>query len=350
MTNDHDSLFRHTYTRPEHAEALLRPLLPPAVRQALDPGSLRLLPGSSVDEALKNRHSDALFTGTLCGRLVLILTLLEHKSGDDRFTAFQLLRYIVRAYDRWLAENPDARELPPLIPVVVHHGDRPWRAPRSVGELIGLSALPREVRDALAPLQPELRFLLDDLAAVSEQELRERDGTVMHRVTGLLLQFIRPAAKRDPVELVDRWLDLLRELWKHPGGRAGIYAVFSYLASQLEAPPERLAAAGALIDQEAQTMGKTIADQCREEGLKKGLSIADRCREEGLKEGLAIAEQLRQQEARKARAELLLRLASVRFGAVPQSAERRFRDGAVTELDRWAERLLTARDLDDVFA
>jgi len=39
---------------------------------------------------------------------------------------------------------------------------------------------------------------------VPEDELRERTGTMMHRLTHLLLQFVRPATARDPVEFVLR--------------------------------------------------------------------------------------------------------------------------------------------------
>lgn len=169
----------------------------------------------------------------------------------------------------------------------------------------------------------------------------------MHRLTQLLLQFVRPATERDPVEFVLRWRGLMLALWHHPDGRKGVYALFSYLASQLEAPPERLAAAGALIHEEVRTMGKSIAEQCREEGLRKGLSIADQCREEGLQKGLR---QGKAEGKAEGRAELLLRQIKARFGSASAEAERRIRDASTDLLDAWGVRILTATRLEDLFA
>jgi len=113
MTHDHDTLFFHTYAQPQNAISLLLSILPPAMAKAIDWGSLRLVSRSSVDEALRPRHSDLLFTANLHGRKVLLYVLFEHKSGDDRCTALQMVRYVVQTYDRYLEENPGATSLPP---------------------------------------------------------------------------------------------------------------------------------------------------------------------------------------------------------------------------------------------
>lgn len=322
MPDNHDALFRRTFSQPEHASSLLRTILPPVLAEAIDWATLRQLPGSSVDEDLRSRHADLLFTAELGGQAVLIYLLLEHKSGTDRWTALQLLRYVVRVYDRCLDDNPGVATLPPIVPIVVHHGPQRWTAPRAVLDLIDLASLAPEVRRALAPLQPNLRFLLDDLAAMSESQLEQRRATVLSRLTLLLLQFVRSAEARDPVELVARWLGLLRALWDDPAGRHALIALFSYVASQLEASRERIMAAAALIHEDAQIMGKTIADQFREEGMAKGKTT-----------GMA---------------ELLLRQLRKRFGNLSETTEVQVRTASSENLDTWAERILTAASLDEV--
>ncbi|MEO6594660.1 MAG: Rpn family recombination-promoting nuclease/putative transposase, partial [Planctomycetota bacterium] len=126
MHNDHDTLFRHVFAQPEHAASLLRTILPPALANAIDWSSLRLVAGSSVDEELKSRQSDLLFEALIGGQPVLLYVVLEHKTWADRWTALQMLRYIVRIFDRWRLDHPDAKTLPPAVPIVVHHGDRAW--------------------------------------------------------------------------------------------------------------------------------------------------------------------------------------------------------------------------------
>ena len=63
-------------------------------------------------------------------------------------------------------------------------------------------------------------------------------------------------------------------------------------------------------------MGKTIADQLREEG----------------------------------RIELLMRQVRKRFGEIPPAVEERIRAADRDTLDRWAERILTATTIDELFA
>ncbi len=96
MTYDHDSLFHYTFAQPEHTASLLAAILPPALASAIDWPSLRPEPGTSVDEVLQPRHADLLFSVQLGGQPLLLYLLLEHKSAADRWTALQLLRYVVR--------------------------------------------------------------------------------------------------------------------------------------------------------------------------------------------------------------------------------------------------------------
>ena len=318
MAHDHDSLFRLTFSEPEHAASLLRTILPTALATAIDWRSLQLVPGSFVDDTLKTRHSDLLFTARMGRKTVLIYVLLEHKSGVVRWTALQLLRYVVRIFDRFLADNPRARSLPPVLPIVVHHGPRGWTAPRSVLDLVDLGSLPPSVRTVLSPLQPNLRFLLDDLAAQPESQLKRRRATVVTRLTLLHLQYVRGARARDPVVFVRRWLHLLRLLSNNPAGRLALRRLFSYLAAQLESTPDNLEAAAALIHEDARIMGKTIADQLREEGE----FVATR--------------------------KLLLRLVRKRFGDISPTVEERIRRADRDTLDRWAERILIATTIEEL--
>jgi len=340
MHHDHDALFRQTFSDPLHAAALLREILPAALARAIDWSTLTLVPGSFVDEDLRGRHADLLFSAEANGQTILIYVLLEHKSFAARFTALQVLHYVVRVGDRYLREHPEATHLPPVVPLVVHHGKRGWHAPRTVLELVALDRFPPAVQKILSPLQPSLHFLLDDLAAVPEARLRTRRITPQGALTLLALQFVRDARAGDPVGFAARWLPLWRELWADPAGRFGLLSLFSYLASHLEAPRERFRAAVALIHDENEIMGKTVAQQWVEEGMQEGLI-------KGLAQGI---EKGIEQGKAEGRAELLLRQIRRRFGAVEPAVETRVRAADVDTLDLWGDRILTAATLDELFA
>ena len=328
MAHDHDALFRHTFSDPRHAAALLQDILPAELARAIDWSTLALVPGTFIDAALRHRSTDLLFRAHVAGRGVLIYLVLEHKSYGDRFTALQLLRYVVRIIDRFLQQHPDAASLPPIVPIVVHHGRRAWNAPRTVLDLVDLGAFPPAVQRVLSPLQPNLHFLLDDLAAVPEVRLRSRPTTPCGTLTLLALQFVRDAVQADPVAFAERWLPLWRAVWSDPSGRFGLMALFSYLAAHLEAPPERFVAAAARIHEDAEIMGKTIAEQLLAKGKAEGKA-------EGRTEG---------------RAELLLRQMRRRFGVIPPVVEQRLRTADADSLDLWGERILTVATIDELFA
>jgi hypothetical protein len=81
--------------------------------------------------------------------------------------------------------------------------------------------------------------------------------------------------------------------------------------------------------------------QARYDALKNEL------RSEGWKEGRKAG----REEGRKAGERALVRkLLTLRFGKLPADAEQRLRRASLAELERWAERVLTARNLAAVFA
>jgi len=75
----HDALFKSAFEDPANAAALLRGLLPAAIRDVIAWDTLAPEPGSFVDPALADRHSDLLFSATLhTADPAVTFFLLEH--------------------------------------------------------------------------------------------------------------------------------------------------------------------------------------------------------------------------------------------------------------------------------
>jgi hypothetical protein len=163
----HDTLLRSVFADPELAGELVRSRLSPATNASIDWAALRHVEGTFVDDALGNHRADLLFATTIAGRPALLYLVLEHKADEDPFTAFQLLRYVTRIWERSRKEHPDATTLPAVLPIVLHHGQHPWRGPCELAALIDLAGLPAEV----AAPQPQFTFAIDDLTAQSEADL-----------------------------------------------------------------------------------------------------------------------------------------------------------------------------------
>jgi hypothetical protein len=129
---------------------------------------------------------------------------------------------------------------------------------------------------------------------------------------------------------LERWADLFAELTLSPSGVAALAALMRYDHEVSRLTPERLtqlveASVGAHV---RDTM-KTTADLLREEGRHHG-------RQEGLHEGLAAGRLEAQRDA-------VLRILRARFGALDPQLEARVALASSPELDRWLDRILTAR-------
>src|SRR5690606_8930501 len=96
MASPHDALFKYVFSQPEHAASELRAVFPPALAARLDWASLTLQPSSFVDERLKGRQADLLFSVECDGQPAYVYVLLEHQSTSDPIMAFRMLRYVMR--------------------------------------------------------------------------------------------------------------------------------------------------------------------------------------------------------------------------------------------------------------
>ncbi len=313
----HDALFKATFSQVEHAAAALRAVLPAALAARIDFGTLALQPGSFVDQRLAGSHSDLLFSALLARSPVLIYVLYEHQSKDSALMAFRLLRYMVRVWEAHLARHPDARRLPAILPVVLHHSDTGWKASVAFEELLDLDP---EALAAMAEHIPRFRFVLDDISAEPDEALRARAMTALGR---LVLWCLRHG--RQPKELVRRlsgWLDVVREVRQAPSGRAALGLVWRYIL--------------------------TVSGPRRPEELLRRLLAA--AGPESQEEIVSVADWLEERGRLNGQRSMLLKQLRVRFGALPETEVARVQAATAEQLERWTERVLSAVSLAEVLA
>ena len=316
----HDKLFREALGDPANAAAELRSVLPPALLAHADFGSLRALPGSFVDEALAGSESDLLYSMRIAGREALLYVLFEHKSQPGRWTALQLLRYMVRIWERHLASTAAPEHLPPIVPIVFHHSASGFRAPTrfeaSLDPLVG------ELPELLA-FTPCFQFLVDDISHASDAELR---GRALNAFGQLALFFLRDA--RSPERLLSGFAGLaglFEQLLSAPDGKRALAMLFQYLSMasrRLDRDALRQAVRGAIPAAEELIM--TLAEQWQREGFEKGLQQGQRS--------------------------LLLSQLEAKFGTVPPAQLARLDGADEAALRRFARRLLVAASVEEVFA
>jgi predicted transposase YdaD len=315
-------VFRRVFGVPANAASQLRAVLPPDLAGRLDLDRLTRVPASFVDEALRWRHSDLLFAAPLDGRDAYVYVLVEHQSSDDPLMAFRMLRYMTRIWDQYLREQPQARRLPAVIPLVVHHGRSRWSSPARLLDLIDLGS---EAKQAAQAYLPRFEFLLDDLARADDRQLLDRGLTPAALITLVLLK----TAVGNPAITAELrpWADQLRAVLDQPGGGEAFIALLTYIELVSETPAGELRGLAASLGPDAEEAYVTTAEMLRAEGEARG-------------EARGRAEE---------RAEALVEVLTVKFGPLPDSIPKTVHAASIDQMRAWTTRAVTAETLDEVF-
>ena len=286
LATPHDKLFTEAFGKRENAIGVLRGVIPKALLERMDLRSLRRVEGSFIDGKLRGTASDILYSVLIDGRKALLYVLLEHKSGADRWTSFQLLGYAVRIWERCLAGKPRPRHLPPVIPLVVHHSNRGFRGRTSFLDVV--DPIVRETPELLR-LTPRFEFLVEDISHMTDEEVRARTADAFGRLALLSLRDARN--RRRLVAGLRRWGDLFRAILRRPEGSRALMQVFEYLSGVAEVGLPTMARAVEATP-EAERVIMTLAEQLRREGRKQG--VAQGCKQ-GVVQGTRklVAAQLR---------------------------------------------------------
>ena len=302
----HDTLIRAIFGQPDHAADELRAILPASLTSRLDLAALARVEASFVDPALRATSADLLFTVPWHGGGEgFVYFLLEHQSSFDRRMPIRLLRYMTRIWERHAADTG----APPIVPVVLYQGVRPWTGSRRFADHLAIDAT---VRPMLAPYQVDFEFLVDDLAAQSDVQLLARAMGAIGKLALIALKNARPR----PL-LARRFAAVLRELRDDLRGPGVVPALAQLVSYVLEAGE------GASADVRAM-LGQALAPEVRSDVM---VSTADLLRAEGRTEG--------QLEARR---ESLTELLEARFGAIKPSHRRAIASASLEQLIAWIRR------------
>ena len=175
----HDETYKKLFAFPRMVEDLLRGFVAGLRVEDTDFSTLRKLPAEYVSDDLLKRHGDAVWQVRLRGHWLYLVVLLEFQSRDEPRMALRILTYTGLLYEELVRSDEVAagERLPPVLPVVLYNGARPWRAAREMRDLIA------PVGPALARYQPAQRYHVVDERRLAEDDLP--DGNLMTSVVRL---------------------------------------------------------------------------------------------------------------------------------------------------------------------
>ncbi len=263
-----DSAYKYLFSNPAILCKLIHAFVEEDFSAKIQPDSLRKLDPSHLSATLQQRESDLLYEVRLDSQdnrdnqTAYLYILLEFQSTAPKHMAIRLLSYISLFYERLIKEGKNSKgKLPPVFPLVLYNGDRPWNAPRSTSELISSNEIP-------AKYLPHFQYALIDEKRIPDEKI--------HKLHNLISAVICAEKYGRPGEWEARIPQIIEFLRDEPGPEITIFRRWIALLfgegmneseyNQITAP------------EEVQKMLATLADDLRAEGREEG-------REEGRQEG-----------------------------------------------------------------
>ncbi|EIE0353220.1 Rpn family recombination-promoting nuclease/putative transposase [Salmonella enterica] len=275
----HDGLFKLFLREPDTARDFLAVHLPADIRAQVRLDTLKLEPGSFVDQKLRELHSDVLYSvETAEGHAGYIYCLVEHQSTADRMMAWRMMRYSMAVMDAHLKKGNDT--LPVVVPLLFYQGTvRPYPYSTDWMDCFDVPALAREVYSRPWPLV--------DVSVMEDSDLQS------HRCMALLELVQRDIRHRDAASLLRDVVQLIRLAGNT---REQVEAVLCYIIyngmTSESITPFLYELAGEIPEYKELIMG-TIAQQLKEEGIQLGIQQGI---QQGIEQGIEQARLVAQQK------------------------------------------------------
>jgi predicted transposase/invertase (TIGR01784 family) len=251
-----DKIVRDLFADPDNAIPFFRLALPAPLLDAIDLNRIEQIPGSFIDEKMREYRSDLLFRiPTRSGSFADIYLLFEHKSGPSPRIFHQLLGYLARIYEN--QERPA-----PVIPFVFHHGETGWK--RGVRFIEEFSFHPDE-RTLFGRYIPDFGIELFDLTVSDVESMR--DSLFLYAYLATILHVDRG----DIEEFWDGIVELSGIVFQDEKGLAQLQKLLLYIFRKSEMDIEGIKEPLLRISRQLEAMVMTTAEKLIEKGEKRGI-------------------------------------------------------------------------------
>jgi len=311
VPSPHDTFVKEILSRKENARDFFSHYLPEHILSLVDLDSLEIAKDSFIEKELSEYFSDLLYQLRLSGfrsdipqgsQAGYVYVLFEHKSFPERWIAFHLLRYQVKIWELFLKQHKRARRLPVIVPLVLYHGTRHWRAGMKFSDLI------EGPREELKAYIPDFSYLFYDFSPYGNNQI---EGAAILRVLLLLLKYIHHPELATYLRQI---LPLLKELApQHQELITYLETIIRYIFNATD----RVS-----VDELKKIVETSLANDIDEEGMIMTLAeqLIQKGREEGLHQGM---ERGLHQGMERGIQESVIEVLEARFGAVPASIKKR---------------------------
>ncbi len=311
MASEDDTAYKQLFAHPEMVRDLLLGFVPGTWVQQLDLATFERVSGSYVGDGGQHRHSDMVWKVRLSGEWIYIYLLLEFQSRSDPWMALRMQVYVGLLYQDLVKrhELPQPFRLPPVFPVVLYNGKRPWSASTSLSDMV--APLPMD----LQPLQAAQRYVLVDQHRLNGEALSS-----LGNCAAIAFRVDRLRSEQEMSDELEKWQrmrpaapDLTLEM-----------GLAQWAANRLRGMGVQRMINRGDIGTEDQAMNVTLFD--------------------------LLKEALRYQERLDGHRDRLRKILIKRFGPLSSRLDKRIERAEMEDLDRWSDRIFEAKTVREVFA
>ena len=326
----HDLFFKRIFSEfPEVAKELMQSYLPTELTQHLDVAKFELCNHEMFSPTGASRIADVVVKTSIKNtddNAYLVLFAFEHQSTNDPLMAFRILQYIMLILDSYIKEQEGqgvARskiKLPLVYPAVFYHGRSPATFTNNIADLV---SAPKELV-ANVFLQP---FKLVDFTKIDDEELKAQNWAGL---TGLCFKYIFKQTAEDLMRLL--------KLYEEIGEKSLKLKFIENNIDFIEMIAEYLIETANFDKKDAHDdIIKTSSKLTKDVEDNMG-AIANNLIQQGMVQGMVQGER-----------NVLLMLASQRFGALTDSQKKLLEALNADELLEASSKILDAKSFEDLF-
>ncbi|MEE9452203.1 MAG: Rpn family recombination-promoting nuclease/putative transposase [Gammaproteobacteria bacterium] len=156
----HDSSYKQLLSHPKMVRDLLIGFFRDDWVKDLDYTTLERFDVNYIAEDLRKKADDIVWRVRHKGEWLWVVLLIEFQSTVDKYMAVRMTAYLGLLYLDIIKQEKGKfprGKLPPVLPLVIYNGHRPWTAPVNFHEL-----LDDRIPERLKKYQPSLRYWLLD--------------------------------------------------------------------------------------------------------------------------------------------------------------------------------------------
>jgi hypothetical protein len=311
MASEDDTAYKQLFAHPEMVRDLLLGFVPGTWVRQLDLASFERVSGSYVGDGGQQRYSDMVWKVRLSGEWIYVYLLLEFQSRSDPWMALRMQVYVGLLYQDLVKrhELPQPFQLPPVFPVVLYNGERPWSASTSLSDMV--APLPLD----LQPLQAAQRYVLVDQRRLGSEALSSLGNWA---ATAFRVDRLR--SEQEVSDELEKW-QLTRPCTPDLTLEMGLV---HWAANRLRGTRLRRMINRSDVSTEGKVMNITLFD--------------------------LLKDALRHQAMLDVHRNRLRKMLIKRFGSLSSHLDKRIERAEMEDLDLWFDRLLEAKTVREIFA